>query len=81
VLHIRKNWKVINYTDLDFFITKKSLIGIKSQNNTNTSFATIGEIKFDETKNNLTNFLVEFPNNYQVDIKKEDKEIIFEYKK
>ncbi|RIN17917.1 XRE family transcriptional regulator, partial [Staphylococcus warneri] len=44
-------------------------------------FVKIGEIEFDETKNNLTNFSIKFPDNYQIDIKKEDKEIIFEYKK
>lgn len=81
VVHIRKNWKVINHTELDFLITKESLLGIKQQSNTSKKFIKIGEIKFDETKNNLNNFLIKFPNDYQIDIKKEDKEIIFEYKK
>lgn len=80
VVHIRKNWKVINHTELDFLITKESLLGIKQQSNTSKKFIKIGEIKFDETKNNLNNFLIKFPNDYQIDIKKEDKEIIFEYK-
>ena len=80
MVHIRKNWKVINHTELDFLITKESLLGIKQQSNTSKKFIKIGEIKFDETKNNLNNFLIKFPNDYQIDIKKEDKEIIFEYK-
>lgn len=81
VLHIRKNWKVINQTELDFLITKESLLGIKQQSNMSKKFIKIGEIEFDETKNNLTNFLIKFPNDYQIDIKKENKEIIFDYKK
>ncbi|MCO0861704.1 helix-turn-helix transcriptional regulator [Staphylococcus pasteuri] len=81
VVHIRKNWKVINQTELDFLITKESLLGIKQQSNTSKKYIKIGEIEFDETKNNLTNFLIKFPNNYQIDIKKENKEIIFDYKK
>lgn len=79
VLQIRKNWKVVNHTELEFLITKNSLLGVKPSTISTPNYIEVGEIKFNETKNNLTNFSIKFPDDYQIEIKNQNKEIIFKY--
>lgn len=79
VLQIRKNWKVVNHTELEFLITKNSLLGVKPSTISTPNYIEVGKIKFNETKNNLTNFSIKFPDDYQIEIKNQNKEIIFKY--
>ncbi len=79
VISIRKNWKIINLTNLEFFITKNSIEGIRSSNGSLGSFSIVGEIFYKETKNSLTDFEIKFPKNYLIDINSKTKEITFNY--
>lgn len=75
IISIRKNWVVINETDYQIFFSENELNLTTTYKMNNTKLDIIGSISYEETKNSLTNFKINMPYNFIVDINEENKQI------
>lgn len=75
IISIRKNWTVINETDYQIFFSENELNLTTTYRMNDTKLDIIGSISYEETKNSLTNFKINIPYNFIVDINEEKKQI------